>query len=111
MSDEEILAMYLNAKNRPLQIGILADLNVCEPRDIIDVLQSHGIDTSAPQETARGRSTEKRFFWTPEKEQQAFDLFRAGISRKEIAKRIGASYPSVNSKIAKMKGSQDDVIL
>lgn len=44
MTDKEIVKSYKEAKYKKAQIGILADLNCCEPSIIKDILRENGID-------------------------------------------------------------------
>lgn len=46
MTAGEIVRSYLSAKNRRLQIEILADLNLCKPEQIRSILQVAGVDLS-----------------------------------------------------------------
>ena len=41
-TEMEILTMYRQAKDKTKQIGIMAELNQCQKREIIEILQSHG---------------------------------------------------------------------
>lgn len=43
MSEKEIVNMYKNAKYPHAQIKILAEMNLCEKKDIISILKKHGI--------------------------------------------------------------------
>ena len=47
MSNEEILKSYKEAKHRMKQVEILADLNACPKKMIIDILVEQGIDRRA----------------------------------------------------------------
>lgn len=57
MSEEEIVKSYKEAAYKGSQIGILADLNGCNPSEIHAVLEKHGIDITKPEnkKTKRGR--------------------------------------------------------
>ena len=44
MTANEILRDYRAAKSPMKQIGILADVNCCEKRDIVNILLEHAID-------------------------------------------------------------------
>lgn len=50
MSDNEIVRTYNDAKNKKEQIQILADLNLCEYNDIVDVLAKFGINEEKKRE-------------------------------------------------------------
>lgn len=57
MSEEEIVKSYKEAAYKGSQIGILADLNGCNPSEIHAILEKHGIDITKPEnkKTKRGR--------------------------------------------------------
>lgn len=44
MTKEEILKDFQEAKDQRAQVRILADLNLCKPEDIIDILKEMGED-------------------------------------------------------------------
>ena len=46
MTDWEICQMFLEAADQKSQIMILADMNLCEPREVVALLRKNGIDTS-----------------------------------------------------------------
>lgn len=44
MGDSEICTEYKNAANKVKQIEILADLNLCQPRTIAEILSRNGLE-------------------------------------------------------------------
>lgn len=54
MTVDEIVTSYRQAKNPQLQIGVLADLNVCTRKEIKDLLAEAGV-LKAPPENKGGR--------------------------------------------------------
>lgn len=44
MSDDEIIIRYKEAKDKRAQVNILADLNACDPDEIVGVLRRSGMD-------------------------------------------------------------------
>lgn len=44
MTDNEILQMYKESKDKKKQIEIIADLTLCSKSEIIDILKSQGVD-------------------------------------------------------------------
>lgn len=54
MSDNEIVRTYNDAKNKKEQIQILADLNLCEYNDIVDVLAKFGINEERKKKGGKG---------------------------------------------------------
>ena len=91
MTVEEIVTSYRQAKNPQLQIGVLADLNVCTRKEIKDLLESAlALAELTPTQLRR------------------FQLFAEnGKSFREIAKIEQCEYSavrkSVNQAIEKMK--------
>ena len=66
MTNEEIVRMYLMAKDKREQIGILADLNCCKKEKIREILIDAGIDhRKLPRERKKGTVIEDQ---TPEEE-------------------------------------------
>lgn len=53
MTVDEIVTSYRQAKNPQLQIGVLADLNVCTRKEIKDLLVEAGV-LKAPLKTRAG---------------------------------------------------------
>ena len=49
MTEEEIVRSYKEAAYKGSQIGILADLNECNPSEIHAILEKHGIDITKPE--------------------------------------------------------------
>lgn len=47
MTEKEICRDFNEAKNKGTQVGILADLNVCEKEDILRILILNGQDVTA----------------------------------------------------------------
>lgn len=58
MSNHEILRDFQSAKNKHEQIKILADLNVCKPDDIVEILKMEGVDRRLLPKPYRGQTTE-----------------------------------------------------
>lgn len=48
MTVDEIVTSYRQAKNPQLQIGVLADLNVCTRKEIKDLLAEAGVLKAPP---------------------------------------------------------------
>lgn len=49
MTESEICVSYRQAKNKNEQVKILADLNLCKPEDITELLARNGYITGTPQ--------------------------------------------------------------
>lgn len=50
MTEAEICKEYRESKKQNMQIGILAQLNLCKKADIIDILEKNGITVPKPAE-------------------------------------------------------------
>ena len=81
MTVEEIVTSYRQAKNPQLQIGVLADLNVCTRKEIKDLLAEAGV-LKAPPENKGGRPVT---FDT----ELARRLWGEGLTDTEIAAQLG----------------------
>ena len=81
MTVEEIVTSYRQAKNPQLQIGVLADLNVCTRKEIKDLLAEAGA-LKAPPENKGGRPVT---FDT----ELARRLWGEGLTDTEIAAQLG----------------------
>lgn len=56
MTPHEIARDFRTAKNKHTQIQILADLNLCKPSDIVDILYAEGVDgRTIPKEYKPGQ--------------------------------------------------------
>ena len=81
MTVDEIVTSYRQAKNPQLQIGVLADLNVCTRKEIKDLLAEAGA-LKAPPENKGGRPVT---FDT----ELARRLWGEGLTDTEIAAQLG----------------------
>lgn len=81
MTVDEIVTSYRQAKNPQLQIGVLADLNVCTRKEIKDLLAEVGA-LKAPPENKGGRTVT---FDT----ELARRLWSEGLTDTEIAAQLG----------------------
>lgn len=81
MTVDEIVTSYRQAKNPQLQIGVLADLNVCTRKEIKDLLAEAGA-LKAPPEKKGGRPAT---FDT----ELARRLWSEGLTDTEIAAQLG----------------------
>lgn len=59
MTEAEICKEYREAKNPRMQIGILADLNVCEKEDILKILILNGQDVTVAGPKKPGQKGDK----------------------------------------------------
>ncbi len=91
MPADEILVSFRQARDQRAQIGVLADLNVCSPREIAQLLDDAGAleplglsVTDFPEvSSSAARRLNKDF-----DEAEALELFRAGLEDVAIADRL-----------------------
>lgn len=66
MSDEEIIIRYKEAKDKRAQVNILADLNACDPDEIVGVLRRSGMDhrflPRAPRKNKDKKEKKAKYF-------------------------------------------------
>ena len=89
MSEFEIISSYRQAKCKTQQINILAEMNLCERSDIIELLQLNG---EMPQKNIGGVGQR----WTEAECSRIERMFDANMTTKEIAAVYGFK-PSVMS--------------
>lgn len=58
-TDEELIELYKEAKDKNKQIGILADLKCCDVKEILEMLQENGLISGVKKKSEKGK-------WTPE---------------------------------------------
>ena len=117
MSQGDIVRSYRGAADKKAQVKILADLNVCSQREIIDILIANGVK---PQELPRQRQKNKvpaeivrevKKYEASKKE----DLIREALAmmREKIAKEVETLRTEYETIMAEFEGklSQIDAIL
>lgn len=67
MSNEEIVRRYREAKDKGKQIGILADLNACDKKQIRDILVAGGISYRTLPRERKETKTAAKTTGTPKK--------------------------------------------
>jgi len=95
MSEFEICQQYRLAKDKNKQIQIIADLNACSVKEIMDVLKNNNLIAGMPTNSAK---RDKPFAWTPQIEQETEKLLSEGISITEIAERYGTKPQTIYDK-------------
>ena len=94
----EICQSYKNAENRNNQIKILAELNLCSKREIIEVLSDNGICFKAkkdnrgakPKPSRRAKNKPKRrerHEWTQEETNEVLKLYERGYAPYDISEK------------------------
>lgn len=90
MTDSEIRAEYNTAKSKRKQIGVLADLNGCSHDEMIAKLKELGCEIPpAPERKKRpyGKLDQAK----------AMELYKTGMSQREMAKELGVAQSTVRS--------------
>ena len=89
MTAEEIITSYKQAKHPVEQVQILADLNGCSRRTILDTLSSRGVNITSINDN-RPRK------WTDERIDELYKMIDDGLNRDEIAARFGVTRQRIN---------------
>ena len=69
MTTDEIVSMYRQAADKTKQIPILADLNLCKPRDIVAVLRQEGEKIPAAYDPEKNKKYRDKAAGKPSQEQ------------------------------------------
>ena len=102
MQDDEIANSYRLAKDPEAQVIVLAELNGTSPENIRRILVER--EVYVPVYKPRESNIKKRP-WTEEENREALRMSGEGISRKEIAAKLGRSEGAVSVQIVKLKKS------
>ncbi len=107
MSAAEIRRNYNEAKDKPYQITILADMNCCKRSDIKKIIDG---ETDELPPLKEKRSYTKRIkpkgcgkHLTEEQKKEAVRLCNGGHSRKAVAEMFGCSEQTISNAINKTK--------
>lgn len=103
MSDTEIVRIYKQAKDKNKQIEILADLNLCEKDDILELLTKNNAITGLKKSKKKRKAPIK---WTQETIDELCRLHEDGLSLKQIAERMGLDELQVKNKLYRMNPEQ-----
>lgn len=105
MTEFEIVKDYSESADKAAQIGILADLNMCSPADIVGVLQKNGIPlpegVTSKQYKEFRRPAAGRVEWNEENIERLRGYVLDGLTLDEIAERFGTGTTAVSKQIAK----------
>ena len=105
MTEFDIVRDYGQAANKTAQIGILADLNMCSPADIIRILRENGIPLPEGVTSKRYKEFRRpaagRVDWSEENIERLRGYVLDGLTLDEIAERFGTGTTAVSKQIAK----------
>lgn len=88
MDATEIEISYRTAKNKRMQVGVLADLNGVTRRQMERYLEKSGLDPPKPKSRELGKKKSWRV-------QDAMDLYCEGKTDAQIAERLGVAKTSI----------------
>lgn len=94
MSEFEIITSYRQAKTKSQQITILAEINLCERSDIIELLRLNGV-YSSPSSVGRR--------WTEAECRRLDQLLDRNVSTRELAALYGFKPNVMASTIAYLR--------
>ncbi len=100
ISEHEAIMMYNNAKDKRIQVGVLADLLCCTKEDVRKLLREHGCEPDQ-HGTVRKRTPGKND-WKDEETAVIVQMFDEGASVEQMAAMVGRSRNSVRTKLKKM---------
>ena len=105
MTELDIVRDYGQAANKAAQIGILADLNLCSPADIVGVLQKNGVplpeDVTSKRYKEFRRPAAGRVEWNEENIERLRGYVLDRLTLDEIAERFGTGTTAISKQIAK----------
>lgn len=105
MTELDIVRDYGQAANKAAQIGILADLNMCSPADIVGVLQKNGVplpeDVTSKRYKEFRRPAAGRVEWNEENIERLRGYVLDRLTLDEIAERFGTGTTAISKQIAK----------
>ena len=110
----EIVQMYKEAADKNKQIKILAELNCCSEKDIVNILVEEGVISGVKpinKNTFSGDKIDKRQSergkWTEERLKELQGLLDEGLEVSKIAERMGENKQCIHDAIRKyIKGNK-----
>lgn len=109
MTPKEIVRNYREAKNKKMQIGILAELNLCSKQDILDILKQEGLPHRELPRTRKESSVSSKTKKEPVKK----EITEAAVERKReeipeavkeaITKQMIEEQEAIDKHTAKLK--------
>ena len=95
-TDEELINLYKEAKDKNKQIGILADLKCCDVKEILEMLQENGLISGVKKKSEKGK-------WTPERLGELQHFLDEGLCYRDIGERMGENEKCIMNAVRNYK--------
>ena len=95
-TDEELIELYKEAKDKNKQIGILADLKCCDVKEILEMLQENGLISGVKKKSETGK-------WTPERLGELQHFLDEGLCYRDIGERMGENKKCIANAVSNYK--------
>lgn len=95
-TDEELIELYKEAKDKNKQIGILADLKCCDVKEILEMLQENGLISGVKKKSEKGK-------WTPERLGELQHFLDEGLCYRDIGERMGENEKCITNAVSNYK--------
>lgn len=95
-TDEELINLYKEAKDKNKQIGILADLKCCDVKEILEMLQENGLISGVKKKSEKGK-------WTPERLGELKHFLNEGLCYRDIGERMGENEKCITNAVSNYK--------
>lgn len=95
-TDEELINLYKEAKDKNKQIRILADLKCCDVKEILEMLQENGLISGVKKKSEKGK-------WTPERLGELKHFLNEGLCYRDIGERMGENEKCITDAVFNYK--------
>lgn len=95
-TDEELINLYKEAKDKNKQIGILADLKCCDVKEILEMLQENGLISGVKKKSEKGK-------WTPERLGELQHFLDEGLCYRDIGEQMGENEKCITDAVFNYK--------
>lgn len=95
-TDEELINLYKEAKDKNKQIRILADLKCCDVKEILEMLQENGLISGVKKKSEKGK-------WTPERLGELQHFLDEGLCYRDIGERMGENEKCIANAVSHYK--------
>ena len=95
-TDEELIELYKEAKDKNKQIRILADLKCCDVKEILEMLQENGLISGVKKKSEKVK-------WTPERLGELQHFLDEGLCYRDIGERMGENEKCIGNAVSNYK--------